>query len=42
MHWRRLVEVLVDFVVITGSFLAAYVIAFGWPGTDEPAPHRAG
>jgi UDP-GlcNAc:undecaprenyl-phosphate/decaprenyl-phosphate GlcNAc-1-phosphate transferase len=35
VHWRRLVEVLVDVVVITGSFLAAYVIEFGWPGTDS-------
>ena len=32
VHWRRLVEVLVDFAVITGSFLAAYAIVFGWPG----------
>ena len=35
-----LVEVLVDFAVITGSFVAAYAIAFGWPGTDDPAAHR--
>jgi UDP-GlcNAc:undecaprenyl-phosphate/decaprenyl-phosphate GlcNAc-1-phosphate transferase len=35
VHWRRLVEVMIDFVVITGSFLAAYVIEFGWPGTDS-------
>ncbi len=35
VHWRRLVEVLVDVVVITASFLAAYVIEFGWPGTDS-------
>ena len=34
VHWRRLVEVLVDFFLITGSFLAAYAIRFGWPGTD--------
>jgi UDP-GlcNAc:undecaprenyl-phosphate GlcNAc-1-phosphate transferase len=34
VHWRRVVEVLVDFVVITGSFLAAYAISFGWPGTE--------
>jgi UDP-GlcNAc:undecaprenyl-phosphate GlcNAc-1-phosphate transferase len=34
VHWRRLVEVLVDFVLITGSFLLAYVIEFGWPGTE--------
>ena len=26
---------IVDFVVITGSFMAAYVIEFGWPGTDS-------
>ncbi|HEY4348244.1 MAG TPA: NAD-binding protein [Gaiellaceae bacterium] len=35
VHWRRLVEVMVDFVVITASYLAAYVIVFGWPGTVE-------
>ncbi len=35
VHWRRLVEVLVDVVLITGSFMAAYVIEFGWPGTDS-------
>ena len=34
VHWRRLVEVLVDFFLITASFLAAYAIRFGWPGTD--------
>ena len=34
VHWRRLVEVLADFFLITGSFLAAYAIRFGWPGTD--------
>ena len=34
VHWRRLVEVLVDFLLITASFLAAYAIRFGWPGTD--------
>jgi UDP-GlcNAc:undecaprenyl-phosphate GlcNAc-1-phosphate transferase len=33
VHWRRVVEVLVDCAVITGSFLAAYAIVFGWPGT---------
>jgi UDP-GlcNAc:undecaprenyl-phosphate GlcNAc-1-phosphate transferase len=33
VHWRRLVEVMVDFFVITASFMAAYVIMFGWPGT---------
>ena len=25
--------------MITASFMAAYVIVFGWPGTDEPAVH---
>jgi UDP-GlcNAc:undecaprenyl-phosphate GlcNAc-1-phosphate transferase len=33
VHWRRLVEVGIDFVIITGAFLAAYAIEFGWPGT---------
>ncbi len=33
VHWRRLVEVVVDFVVISGSAVAAYVIEFGWPGS---------
>jgi UDP-GlcNAc:undecaprenyl-phosphate/decaprenyl-phosphate GlcNAc-1-phosphate transferase len=33
VHWRRLVEVLIDFWLITGAFLAAFVIQFGWPGT---------
>ena len=35
VHWRRIVEVVVDFLLITGSFLAAYLIAFGWPGTTS-------
>ncbi len=35
VHWRRLIEVLVDFFVITASFLAAFVIEFGWPGTVD-------
>jgi len=35
VHWRRVVEVLVDFTVITGSALAAYAIVFGWPGTEN-------
>jgi UDP-GlcNAc:undecaprenyl-phosphate GlcNAc-1-phosphate transferase len=35
VHWRRIVEVVVDFAVITGSFLLAYVIEFGWPGTPD-------
>jgi FlaA1/EpsC-like NDP-sugar epimerase len=34
-HWRRLVEVGVDFVLISGSFVAAYAIEFGWPGTTS-------
>ncbi len=46
MHWRRLVEVIVDFVVITASYLAAYAIVFGWPGTieraNDPRPRAAG
>jgi UDP-GlcNAc:undecaprenyl-phosphate GlcNAc-1-phosphate transferase len=33
VHWRRIVEVVVDFGVITGSFVAAYLIEFGWPGS---------
>jgi UDP-GlcNAc:undecaprenyl-phosphate GlcNAc-1-phosphate transferase len=33
VHWRRVVEVLVDAGVVTGSFAAAYVLEFGWPGT---------
>ena len=35
VHWRRLVEVLVDFVRDHRSFFAAYAIRFGWPGTDN-------
>jgi UDP-GlcNAc:undecaprenyl-phosphate/decaprenyl-phosphate GlcNAc-1-phosphate transferase len=35
VHWRRLIEVLVDFFVITAAFLAAFVIEFGWPGTVD-------
>jgi len=35
VHWRRIVEVLADFVVITGSFGAAYLIEFGWPGSTS-------
>jgi len=30
---RRVVEVLADFALITGAFLASFVIMFGWPGT---------
>jgi UDP-GlcNAc:undecaprenyl-phosphate GlcNAc-1-phosphate transferase len=33
VHWRRIVEVVVDCGVITGSFVIAYLIAFGWPGS---------
>jgi UDP-GlcNAc:undecaprenyl-phosphate/decaprenyl-phosphate GlcNAc-1-phosphate transferase len=35
VHWRRLVEVVVDFVLITGAFMLAYVLQFGWPGTTN-------
>jgi UDP-GlcNAc:undecaprenyl-phosphate GlcNAc-1-phosphate transferase len=35
VHWRRLIEVVVDFGLITGSFAAAYVVRFGWPGTES-------
>jgi UDP-GlcNAc:undecaprenyl-phosphate GlcNAc-1-phosphate transferase len=35
VHWRRIVEVIVDFFVITGSFVAAYAISFGWPGSES-------
>src|SRR6185503_12363186 len=35
VHWRRLIEVLVDFGLIVGSFAAAYVVRFGWPGTES-------
>src|SRR6185312_12304840 len=35
VHWRRLIEVLVDFVLIVGSFATAYVVRFGWPGTES-------
>jgi len=33
VHSRRLVEVAVDFVLISGAFAAAYGVRFGWPGT---------
>jgi UDP-GlcNAc:undecaprenyl-phosphate/decaprenyl-phosphate GlcNAc-1-phosphate transferase len=33
VHWRRLVEVVVDFGLVIGAFLAAYLVRFGWPGT---------
>jgi UDP-GlcNAc:undecaprenyl-phosphate GlcNAc-1-phosphate transferase len=35
VHWRRLVEVLVDFVIISVSFGAAYLIMFGYPGSTS-------
>jgi UDP-GlcNAc:undecaprenyl-phosphate/decaprenyl-phosphate GlcNAc-1-phosphate transferase len=35
VHWRRLVEVLADFWLITGAFAAAYALKFGWPGTTN-------
>jgi UDP-GlcNAc:undecaprenyl-phosphate GlcNAc-1-phosphate transferase len=35
VHWRRIVEVVVDCGVITGSFLVAFAISFGWPGTTS-------
>ncbi len=34
VHWRRLVEVAVDFGVICGAFLAAYFLEFGGKGSD--------
>jgi UDP-GlcNAc:undecaprenyl-phosphate GlcNAc-1-phosphate transferase len=33
VHSRRLVEVAVDFALISGAFAAAYAVRFGWPGT---------
>ena len=33
VHWRRMVEVVIDFGVIIGAAVAAYVIEFGWPGS---------
>jgi FlaA1/EpsC-like NDP-sugar epimerase len=33
VHWRRFVEVTVDFWLIIGAFAAAYALKFGWPGT---------
>jgi FlaA1/EpsC-like NDP-sugar epimerase len=33
VHSRRLVEVAVDFVLISGAFATAYLVRFGWPGT---------
>jgi UDP-GlcNAc:undecaprenyl-phosphate GlcNAc-1-phosphate transferase len=34
VHWRRLVEVSVDFVLVAGAFLAAYFLQFGGRGTE--------
>ena len=42
VHWRRLVEVVVDFVLITGAFAAAYVLQFGWHGTTNQRHMRSG
>ena len=33
VHWRRIVEVIADFALITGAFFASYAIVFGWPGS---------
>jgi UDP-GlcNAc:undecaprenyl-phosphate GlcNAc-1-phosphate transferase len=33
VHWRRFVEVAVDFWLIIGAFAAAYALKFGWPGS---------
>jgi UDP-GlcNAc:undecaprenyl-phosphate GlcNAc-1-phosphate transferase len=33
VHWRRLIEVVVDFALVAGAFAAAYAVRFGWPGT---------
>ncbi len=35
VHWRRLVEVVIDFALISGSFAIAYVLRFDWPGTQN-------
>ncbi len=35
IHWRRLAEVLVDFGIVFGSAVAAYVLVMGWPGTTS-------
>jgi len=35
VHWRRLVEVIVDFWIIVAAFAAAYAVRFGWPGTTN-------
>ncbi len=33
VHWRRLVEVVVDFWLISGAYVAAFVLKFGLPAT---------
>ena len=33
VHWRRLVEVVVDFGLISVALVAAYALQFGWPGS---------
>jgi UDP-GlcNAc:undecaprenyl-phosphate GlcNAc-1-phosphate transferase len=33
VHWRRLIEVLVDFALILAAFAAAYAVRFGVPGS---------
>ena len=35
VHWRRLIEVVVDFGVISAAFVGAFLIQFGWPGTES-------
>jgi UDP-GlcNAc:undecaprenyl-phosphate GlcNAc-1-phosphate transferase len=35
VHWRRLVEVVVDFVLISGVFLVSYLITFGGMGSQH-------
>ena len=39
VHWRRLVEVIVDFALITLAAVAAYAIRFDLARHGEPAPH---
>jgi UDP-GlcNAc:undecaprenyl-phosphate GlcNAc-1-phosphate transferase len=35
VHWRRLIEVLVDFALVTTAFLAAYLLLFGAGTTTQ-------
>jgi UDP-GlcNAc:undecaprenyl-phosphate GlcNAc-1-phosphate transferase len=35
VHWRRLIEVLVDFVLVTLAFLVAYLLLFGLGTTTQ-------